>query len=344
MKAIQVEAPGVVRLIEAPRPVPGPDEALIEVAFVGVCHTDIEVMRGTHGAYASGRARYPIVPGHEWSGWVREVGADVRTVAPGDVVTGETGIGCLRCSLCISGVHNCCPRGTETGIINRDGAMREWHVQPAAFVHKLQSIPPDEGALVEPASVAVYACRRAGVVPGDRVAVCGGGSIGQLCVQAARAYGARYVMLTSRSAPKLRLAEELGADRAVNAAAEDLAAVARDVTAGEMFDVTIEAAGTAEALNDAVRIAGPRGRVAVLGYASSEPYGHSLGKLIGEEVSLIGVRGSPGVWPLTIDLIAQGRISVAPLMTRRLGLEQYEEAFGLVAAGAPDLLKVLLAP
>jgi len=187
VRAIQIRSARDIALVQRPSPKPGPDDVLVQIAFAGICHTDIEVLRGTHGAYRTGWARYPVIPGHEWSGRVVEVGPNVGGLSPGDLVTGETGIGCMTCRLCRLGAYNCCPNVTETGIINRDGAMCELHVHPAQFVHRLGGISPRCGALVEPATVAVYACRRAGVKPGDRVAVCGGGSIGQLCAQAARA-------------------------------------------------------------------------------------------------------------------------------------------------------------
>jgi len=341
MKALRIEGPNDIKMLEAPRPTPGPDEVLVQVAFAGVCHTDIEVLRGTHGAYRSGWAQYPVVPGHEWSGWVRDVGAGVVGLEPGDLVTGETGTGCMRCRLCLTGAHNCCPDVLETGIIKRDGAMREFHVHPAAFVHSLGDLPAAEGALVEPASVGVYACKRVGVSPSDRVAVCGGGSIGQLCAQAARAFGARTVMLTSRSREKLELAERLGADRAVRPG-EDLAETALEVTDGDLFDVTIEAAGTHAALNDAISLAAPRGRVAVVGDASAEPFGYSLASVIGVELSIIGVRGSPSVWPETIDLIRRGKINVGPLVSHCYPIDEYEVAFSVAERGGADVLKVLV--
>jgi len=342
MQAIRIEGPNQLRLADVPEPVPGPHDVLVEVSHVGICHTDIEILRGTHGAYRSGWASYPIVPGHEWSGYVREVGRDVGRFAPGQLVTGETGIGCGRCKVCLSGAYNCCPDVSETGIINRDGAMRRFHVQHEAFVHGLEGVAADEGAVIEPASVGLYACKRVHVQPGDRVVVCGGGSIGQLCAQAARAHGARRVMLTSRSPHKLELARSMGADRVANASADDLLQVALDVTDGELFDVAIEAAGTRDALDDAIRLCGPRGRVAVVGYAAGEPYNHPLAKLIGVELSIIGVRGSPHVWPQTIDFVQRGKLSLGPIITHRYSLDQFEQAFAVAMQGGPDVLKVLL--
>lgn len=342
MRALRIETAGDLRLVEMPIPEPGPGEVLVRVGFAGICFTDIEVLRGNHEAYLSGWGRYPIAPGHEWAGRVAAVGEGVVGFTPGDVVTGETGIGCMRCRLCLSGAYNCCPDVVETGIINRDGGMREYHLHPARFTHRIDGLTPRIGALVEPASVGVYACRRAGVGPGDRVLVCGGGSIGQLCAQAARAMGAQQVVVTSRSPEKLDLAVRLGADAAIDAAQADARQRAQELTLGHLFTVAIEAAGTSAALDDCLALAAPRGRVAVVGYADDEAYAHSLAKVIGVELSIIGVRGSPGVWPETIAMVRDGRLRLAPLISHEYPLGQYAEAFATASKGGRNVLKVLL--
>lgn len=344
MRAVRVLGPDQLTLDELPTPTPGPDEVLVRVAAVGICQTDIEILTGVHGWIANGQSKYPLVPGHEWSGYVEALGADVSHLARGDLVVGETGIGCGQCRWCRTGHYNVCPDVTEAGILGRDGAMREYHVQRASFVHRFPLGDPEAAALVEPTTVAVYACQRGAVSALDRVAVVGCGTIGLLCVQAARAFGARFVLAVSRSDYKLRLAETLGADRAVSSVAANLAEVAQEVTGGEGFDVVIEAGGNAEALNDSLQLCGRLGRVVVVGYASPEGYGHSLQTVIDREQTLIGVRGSPNVYPQTIDLMAAGRIRVEPLITARFALADYAEAFELARSRRPNVLRVLVTP
>mgnify|MGYP005836009555 CR=1 FL=1 len=344
MKVIRVVGPRELRLEEAPRPEPGPGEVLVRVAAVGICQTDLEIMSGVHGWIADGQSRYPLVPGHEWSGYVEALGEGVGHLRIGDLVVGETGIGCGHCRWCLTGHYNVCPDVTEAGILGRDGAMREYHVQPAAFVHRYPADDPDTAALAEPATVAFYACQRGAVSPLDRVAVVGCGSIGLLCIQAARAFGARSILAVSRSEVKLRLAERLGAGKAVSSALTDLAEVVREVTDNEAFDVVIEAAGNAEAFNDAMQLCGRLGRLVVVGYASPEAYGHSLQTIIDREQTLIGVRGSPNVYVQTIDLMAAGRIQAAPLVSARYALDEYAAAFELAESRRPDVLKVLVKP
>lgn len=343
MRALRIKGIGDLTLEDLPRPAPGPKEVLVEVQAAGICGTDMEVLHGNHSAYLRGVAHYPVTPGHEWSGIVREVGAEVTRFAPGDLVTGETGIGCLECDLCLSGRHNLCRRVVETGIFNRDGGMREWHVQPETFTHKAEGLTPEQAALVEPATVAVHACKQGKVGVSDNVAVLGCGPIGLLTIQAARIAGARKIMATSRSAPKLKLAGELGADRVVNAAKEDVVGAGMEMSRGG-FDVILECSGSMEAVGQGFDLAAPLGRLVIAAAYRGEPFTHGIDGIIGRELTIVGSCGSPHAWPETIDMIRRGQMRVEPVVSHRFALDEYKEAFALAEEGGPDVLKVLLRP
>jgi L-iditol 2-dehydrogenase len=342
MRALRVYGPHDVRLEDVPRPTAGPGEVVVRVAAVAICGTDMELITGIHGALERGLQPLPFTPGHEWSGTVAEVGEGVTHLRVGDAVIGETGIGCLRCPLCLTGHHQLCPQGSETGITRRDGAMREFHVQNADFVHRFAGTTPDVAALVEPASVGVYACHRTAVSPLDRVAIVGGGAIGQCCLQAARAFGARFAMLVSRSKPKLDLAARCGADLVVNSATTDLQQAAMEATDGALFDVVIEAAGTDGAFHDALQLGGYASRIGIVGYSSPEPLGFGLTTLIDREQTVIGLRGSPNVYPQTIDLVGRGVLQLEPLISHRFPLDEFAEALQVAKAGGPDVMRVVL--
>ena len=343
MKALRLVGPADIRIEDVPIPQPGPDEVLVEIHAAGICGTDLEIAYGRHRWYQDGTADFPMTPGHEWSGYVREVGREVTHLKPGDLVSGETGIGCRNCELCLTGHHNICAKVTETGILGRDGAMRQFHVQAANFVHKHGDIDPDAAALAEPTAVAVYSCKQGAITPHDRVAILGAGSIGLLTVQAARAFGARFVMATSRSAPKLDLARKLGADVAVNARDEDVLERAMEVTDGHGFDVVIEASGAMSALEQSLDIAAYAGRVMMVGSYNTHPDG-TLMQMINKEITMVGLRGSPHVYPETLDLMARGIIDTRPVISHTFRLDQYAEAFDVAERGGPNVLKVLLKP
>ena len=341
MRQLRLYGPHDLRLKEAPRPPPAPGAVLVRIAAVGLCRTDLELVEGIHGGLLSGAQQYPFVPGHEWSGHVVEVGEGVAGLAEGDLVIGETGIGCLRCPLCLAGHHQLCPNGTETGIIRRDGALREFHVQSADFVHRFEG-DAAVGALVEPASVGVYSCRKTGVSPLDRVMVIGGGAIGQCCLQAARAFGARQVVMVSRSAPKLDLAMRCGADAVVNSGAVDLLQAALDLTEGHLFDVVIEAAGTPAAFRDALVVGGFVSRIGLVGYSARDAFGYGLETVIDREQTIIGVRGSPHVYPATIAMIQRGVLRLEELISHRFPLAEYRQAFEVAEAGGASVMRVLV--
>lgn len=340
--ALRLHGPRDLRLEEIPPPTPGPGDVLVRIAAVGICHTDIELWEGVHEGLVSGTQKYPFTPGHEWAGYVEAIGAHVTGWQPGELVVGETGIGCLRCPLCLSGHHQLCPQGTETGIVGRDGAMRQYHVHPADFVHRIAQIPAEQAALVEPASVGVYACQQAGVSPLKRVAIVGAGTIGLCALQAAKAFGAQFLCVVSRSQPKLELARRLGADAVVNSREINLVAAAEEMTEGKLFDIVIEAAGTQAAFREALLLGGYRSRIALVGLSSREPFRHGLETIIHREQTILGVRGSPHVYSQTIKLIEQGHIRLGELITHRFPLKDYAAAFALARAGGPDVIKVLL--
>src|ERR1700742_2511882 len=163
MNAVEFLGGERLEVVSRPDPTPGPGELLIAPTAVGICGTDVEIFEGSLVYFREGWATFPIVPGHEWVGDVLEGGGGVRGFAPGDQVTGETPLGCGVCSRCVAGAYHLCALRTETGILNRDGAMATRMVFPAAAAHAAGGIPARAAALVEPASVALNGVRRAGV-------------------------------------------------------------------------------------------------------------------------------------------------------------------------------------
>lgn len=344
MKAVRLVDFNDLRVEDLPDPEPGPHDVLVRIEAAGICGTDVDILRGNHLAYQAGLWRLPITPGHEWAGAVVQTGCEVTRFRPGDLVTGETGLGCLRCKYCLTGHHNLCMDLVETGIFGHDGAMRQLHVHPEVFTYSVEGLTAEQAALIEPASVAVHACKRVGLSVPDHVAVLGCGPIGLLAVQAARVFGARYVLATSRSAPKLALAEELGADRAVNVAEENLSAVVDEVTGGEGFEVVLECSGSIQALEQALDVASALGRVGVVGGYDDVALEHSVMRLVGKELTIVGSRGSPHAYAETISMVRKGEIDVDRVISHRFPLSRSLEAFELAERGGPDVLKILLLP
>ena len=218
-RAAVLVKPGEIVIEERPMPEPGPREVLVEVAAVGVCGSDVHYFQ--HGRVGSHVVRAPLVLGHESAGRVAAVGSSVTAHAVGDRVALEPGVPCGRCRECRSGRYNLCPDVVFFATPPVDGAFAEFVTIDEDFAFALPDELSDEaGALMEPLSVGIWACRKAGVSAGDRVLVTGAGPIGLLAMQVARAFGATRVEISDVNEGRLELAERTGATRAIRAGGE----------------------------------------------------------------------------------------------------------------------------
>ncbi len=344
MKAFRIYGGRQARYEELPDPAYGPDEVLVRVRAVSVCGTDLEIYQGTMFYFTSGMARYPIIPGHEWSGEVLAVGSKVADFRPGDKVVGECTVACGACEFCRNGWYNQCPHRRETGILNLDGGFAEKMRYPAAFLHRFAGLSFEEASMCETTAVSVYAVRLAETRPSDYVAVIGPGPIGLQALQAAKAYGAPKVVVIGGRAVRRELALQLGADAAIDPRQEDLVAATLRVTDGRKFDVIVECTGNPAVTQDLLKIVRPRGRIVLVGLFNSQRGELDLDALVVNNITLQGSLGSPNVWDETIHLMETGRIKAAPLISVRMPLAQVEDVFRLMEAKAPDLVKAVLLP
>ena len=344
MKAYQIHGAHAGRYEKVPDPHPGPDDALIQVRAVAACGTDLEIYQGTMFYFTSGLAKYPIVPGHEWSGEVLQIGKNVSNVKPGDKVVGECTVACGSCEYCRAGWYNQCPNRRETGILNLDGGFADRMAYPASFLHTFEGISFEEAALCETTAISVYAVKLVETCPQDYVAVLGPGPVGLQAIQAAKAYGARKVVAIGGRARRRAQALELGADVAIDPKAQPLEAEVLRATGGRRFDVVIEATGNPEVTRDLLKIVRPRGRIAMVGLFNSQWGEIDLDALVVNNVTIRGSLGSPNVWDETIHLMESGRIRTGPLITGRYPLSEAEKVFQMMAERSPNLIKAILLP
>jgi 2-desacetyl-2-hydroxyethyl bacteriochlorophyllide A dehydrogenase len=324
MRAIEFHGGERLELVERPDPSPGPGELLIAPAAVGICGTDVEIFDGSMAYFRDGLAAYPVVPGHEWTGEVVDVGAGVDRFAPGDRVVGEVAIGCGHCVRCRAGRPHVCARRSETGIVHRDGAMATRLVFPASHAHRVE-LQPRAAALVEPTSVAVNAARR-GEVHGRNVAVIGAGPIGLLTAQTARAAGAAGVAVADTRADRVNVARALGFG---------------ELPGGEDdIDVAILCAGGEAAVDAALRTVRPGGLVVAVGLCGAPKVPFDYDRLITHDLAVRGVLGSSGLWPEAIELITSGAVTTEPLVTAVYGIGDTEAALAALQRN----LKVLIDP
>ncbi|HVA90401.1 MAG TPA: alcohol dehydrogenase catalytic domain-containing protein [Chloroflexota bacterium] len=344
MLAARFEGPDDLRIGDFPDPIPGVGEVLVRVGAVGICATDLEVYHGALSYFTSGMARYPIIPGHEWAGEVVALGEDTRGFAVGDQVTGECGMGCRACRVCLEGRYQLCPDRVETGILNRDGAFAELLAFPAVFLHRIDPpLPMVEACLIEPSAVANHAVHRVGVTPRDTVAVLGAGPIGLLTAQMARIHGAGAVVLLDTRPHRLALGRELGFSHSLDAADSGTVSAVRALTFGGPT-VIIDATGNPAALDLAAALAAPSARIAAVGVCGGQRPALDLDSLVTRELSLIGCLGSPHAWPNTIAMLQDGRLRTKPLVSHVLPLTRLREAFSLIEKQTPGVVKIVVQP
>src|SRR3954454_11782656 len=226
-RAAVLHAPRDVRVEERPVPEPGPREVLVEIAAVGVCGSDIHYYE--HGRIGSFVVCEPMILGHESSGRVAALGEGATRHAVGDRVTLEPGVPCGHCRECRAGRYNLCQDVRFFATPPIDGAFANFVVIHEDFAFALpDSVSDEAGALMEPLSVGVWACQKAGVSAGDRVLVTGAGPIGQLAAQCARAFGATEITVTDVNPHRLELAARTAATRTIDVSKASLDGVEAD--------------------------------------------------------------------------------------------------------------------
>ncbi|PSP76650.1 alcohol dehydrogenase [Halobacteriales archaeon QS_3_64_16] len=312
---------------ERERPDPGPEEVLVAIESVGICGSDVHYYR--HGRIGEYVVEAPLVLGHESAGEVIAVGEHVTEHDPGDCVTLEPGVPCRRCKYCKRGEYNLCPEVTFMATPPDDGAFAEYLAWPADFAYTLpETVSTRAGALCEPLSVGIQACRRGSVGVGDSVLVSGGGPIGLLAMAAARAAGTSEILLSDVVDRKLEFAAERGADRVVDAREEDLAETVATATDGHGVDTVIEASGAPSAIRSSVEVVRRGGDVVLIGLPGDGEIPIDVLDIIDNELDIHGSFRYANTYPAAIALLESGAIDVEGVIDFEAGLSEVEDAFG----------------
>lgn len=314
-----------------PDPTPAPMEAIVRVEAVGVCGSDTAYF--TVGRIGDWVVDGPIILGHECAGQVVAVGEGVSAVSVSDRVAIEPGTPCRSCRECMAGRYHLCPDLVFLATPPYDGALVELMAIDSRNLYRIpDSMSYEQGALVEPLSVGIWGCRRAGLLPGDDVLVTGAGPVGLLAGAAAMALGAGSVTLTDPATFRLDVALRMG-----------LGVERGEPDNSRTFDVLLECSGAAGVLGSAMRRLRPAGRVAMIGMSKEELVGLPLSQLNVRELTLTLVNRYNHTWPLAIELVASGRVDVSHLVTHRFPLEKSAEALTL-GSRVPDSIKAVVRP
>ena len=347
MKALVVQAPNVLEVLEAPVPEPGRNEVLARVRALSICGTDAHLIHGDYPGFWP--PSFPFIPGHEWAGEIAALGPGAEGYGwrVGERVAGTSHDACGVCQKCVEGRYNLCENYGRPGLHrqyghNQQGADATYVVQGIKTIFRLpDSLSFDEGALIDPASIALHVAVRGGVRPGDTVAITGAGTIGLLAADCALAMGAARVVVVGRGY-RLAKAAALGFDT-VDSTTGDAIAAARSRNGGLGADVVLECAGVPEMVNAALAIARRGGLVAAVGIPT-EGVAINLQRLVLDEVELVGSRASAGEMRRVLPLVEQGRVRVKELITHRFPLEQYQQAIDTFNDRASGAIKIIVNP
>lgn len=342
MYAALITGKEAVELQEFPDPVPADKGVVVDIAFCGICGTDIH-------AFQSGREYNPAICGHEWSGTVSAIGSEVKSIGEGDRVVVSIASACGRCEACRQGQAGYCQRAFLSAV-GRD-ALAPVHggfapriaVAADRVIGMDSALTFEQAAQVEPATVAFHAVRTSHLRLGDTAVIQGGGPIGLGTMQWVRAGGASNVIVVEPNPQRRELAIELGAHHAVEpgAPADELI---KGLTHGLGADIVYECVGRGFAVQSAVDLARRGGAMCLVGLPHEEApitVGSWLVKEIRTTSSLAYVREE---FEMAMGMMADGRVRVEPLHTSTVGLDGLGAALADLASGTSTQAKVLVDP
>lgn len=323
--------PGAV-LKEVPVPAYGPDEVLVRVKASSICGTDVHIYKWDD--WAARTVVTPNVFGHEFAGIVEAVGDQVTNVNVGDHVSGEGHVVCGVCKACRTGNAHVCPHTRSFGI-TLPGCFGEYAVLRASnVIQNDPKLPLEIACLQDPLGNAVQTVL-AGDIVGKSVAVIGVGPIGLMAIAVAKACGSGTIMAVDINPYRLEMAKTMGADVIVNSKEVNSVQAIREATNGEGAEVVLEMSGHPDAIRDALKAAAQAGRVSLLGIPSKEVAFDLAEDVIFKGLQLVGITGRRmyDTWYQLKGLLERGRIDLSPIITHRLTLDRYEEAFDLMSSG-----------
>jgi len=351
MKAARFHARGDIRIEEVPEPSLRPGAVAIDVAWCGICGTDLhEYLDGPIFCPAPGHPHplsgeeSPVVLGHEFSGTVAALGEGVTDIAVGDSVVVEPYFVCDECAPCRAGNYHLCEKMGFIGLSGGGGGLSERIVVDRRWVHPVGDIPLDQAALIEPLSVAHHAVRRSGVRPGQVALIGGAGPIGLLVAAVLHAEGVTVIMSELSEARKQKAQDTGVADHVVDPSAVDVPTRVRELTGGAGADVAFECTSVNVVLDqllDAVKPTGVVVNVSIWG----KPAQIDMQKLVLKEIDLRGTIAYVRDHADVIRLVQDGKIDLAPFITGRISLDHLiDEGFDTLINRNETAVKIIVHP
>jgi 2-desacetyl-2-hydroxyethyl bacteriochlorophyllide A dehydrogenase len=341
VQAVVIHEPGRFGLEDLPVPEPGLGEVRVRSQYVGVCRTDLELIRGQ---LPPEWVKYPLIPGHEWSGEVDKLGPGVDGFALGDRVIAEGIIPCGTCPKCRRGETNLCDAYDELGF-TRPGGYGQYVIVPARVVHHVPpAISSKSAALIEPTAVVARGVFRAQPKPSETVAIIGPGALGLLAVMLFRLFRPGRIILVGFGQAQLAFGQRLGASDIVDIETSNPGEQVRQITDGLGADIVFESAGHPAAVETAFAVARPGSRLVLAGVAGKGQILNLPSDIfVQKDLTVHGVFGyTSRVWQRVMDLVSAGLVDPGLVITHQLPLERFEHAFHLLDQRPPVLGRILL--
>jgi L-iditol 2-dehydrogenase len=342
MQAMMLTGIRQMEMKEIPEPsIINPNDVKIKMSVLGICGSDIHYY--TQGQIGSQKVEYPFAVGHEGAGIVTEVGNAVIRVKPGDKIAIEPAMPCWECDQCLAGRHHTCRKLRFLGCPGQaEGCLMEYIVMPEESCFPLKgNLTPDHGSISEPLAIGVYAVKKSGGVRDLKIGILGFGPIGMSVMLAAKAQGVESVYVTDKIDERLSIAGREGATYTGNPLKSDVVAeVLINTKLG--LDIVFECCGQQEALDQAVEMLKPGGKLVVVGIPEFERWSMNVETTRRREISLQFIRRQVDCVESALEMMETGKINIGNMVTHRFPFSKSKEAFDLVASYGDGVMKAMI--
>jgi L-iditol 2-dehydrogenase len=342
MKAMMLTGIREMEMKEVPDPVlKNANDVKIRLLVLGICGSDIHYY--TSGKIGSQVVKYPFTVGHECAGMVVETGPGVTRVRNGDLIAVEPAMWCGNCDQCISGRHHTCRSLRFLGCPGQaEGALSEYILMPEASCYPLPgTLSPDHGAISEPLAIGVYAVKKAGEIKGTRIGILGFGPVGMSVMLAAKVREAGKIYVTDKIDRRLAIAVKEKAFWIGNPQKYDIVEkIRKEEPLG--LDIVFECCGQQEAVDQAIDVLKPGGRLVIVGIPEFSKWTMSVDDTRRREISVQFIRRQIGCVEDSLEMMNNGKINVGNMVTHRFPFKNTKEAFDLVAGYHDGVMKAMI--
>jgi len=342
MKAMILTGIRQMAMADVPYPViNNPKDVKIKMTALGICGSDIHYY--TDGKIGSQQVKYPFTVGHECAGIVVETGRDVTKVKPGDKIAIEPAMPCHQCDQCLQGRQHTCREIRFLGCPGQaEGALSEYIVMPEENCFILSgNLSADHGAISEPLAIGIYSVKKSGNIKGTSIGILGYGPIGMSVFLAAKAMNADRIFVTDKIGERLSIASKEGAAYTGNPLKTNIVEEIRQKEPLGL-DTVFECCGQQDALDQAVDLLKPGGRIMIAGIPEFDQWSLNVEDTRRREIMLQFIRRQVDCTEIALEMMKSGRIDIKNMVTHRFPFARTKEAFDLVAEYRDGVMKAMI--